>query len=150
MDSTADLIRGGMHPAEATTLDRNDAIQLIREALKRRSGKTWSVTGGRGTGWGWIRIQAPPARRVGHKQNPEYGDINVVRTDIPMYVDDPDSEYRSYTSEQECRELAELFGLDRPVHCQGLSIPAASDYRRWYVAAALGKEPIGNPQQYWD
>lgn len=149
---TAEMIRGGMHPSEATTLDRDDAIKLIREALKRRSGKTWSVRGDRGTAWGWITIAAPPARRVGHKPNPAYGDINVYRTDVPMEVDDPDApkEKRWYTSEADCEELQRLFGLSRPVHCQGISIPAASDYRRFYVAAARGLEPIGDPQPYWD
>jgi hypothetical protein len=149
--TTAELIRNGMHPAEATSLDRDDAIKLIREALKKRSGKAWSVTGGRGTGWGWITIAAPPARRVGHKLNPEYGDVNVHRTDVPMYVDNVDApkEERWYTSEADCAELAQLLGLEH-AHCQGVSIPAASDYRRWYVAAARGLEPIGNPTPYWD
>jgi hypothetical protein len=44
--------------------DRDATIQAIRKALKARSGKVWSVTGGRGTAWGWIRIDAPPARRT--------------------------------------------------------------------------------------
>ena len=43
-------------------MDRSEAIERIRKALKRRSGKTWSVTGGRGTAWGWIHVSAPPAR----------------------------------------------------------------------------------------
>src|SRR5262249_21146248 len=47
-----------------TTLDRDTAIKRIRAALKRRSGKTWSVTGDRGTAWGWINIDAPPKRRT--------------------------------------------------------------------------------------
>ena len=150
MTEVADMIRAGMHPGEAMSLNRDDAIKLIREALKRRSGKTWSVSGDRGTAWGWINIQAPPARRVGHKLNPEYGDVNVYRTDIPMYVDDPESEHRYYTSEAECAELAALFGLSKPVHCQGISIPAASDYRRFYVARAKGLPATDSPQPYWD
>ncbi len=36
-------------------MDRDEAIKRIRAALKRRSGKLWSVTGGRGTSWGWIK-----------------------------------------------------------------------------------------------
>ena len=44
-------------------MDRNEAIQEIRQALKRRSGKEWSVKGGRGTGWGWITIDVPPRRQ---------------------------------------------------------------------------------------
>ena len=42
---------------------RDLAISRIRSALRRRTGRAWSVTGGRGTGWGWISISAPPARR---------------------------------------------------------------------------------------
>jgi hypothetical protein len=48
----------------ATTNDRDAAIKRIKTALQRRSGKTWSVTGGRGTAWGWITIDAPPRRRT--------------------------------------------------------------------------------------
>lgn len=44
--------------------DRNATITEIRKALRTRSGKTWSVKGGRGTAWGWITITAPPARLV--------------------------------------------------------------------------------------
>lgn len=43
-------------------MDRNEAITRIRTGLKARSGKTWSVRGGRGTAWGWISIDVPPAR----------------------------------------------------------------------------------------
>jgi hypothetical protein len=44
--------------------DRDEAIQRIKAALKRRSGKVWSVRGGSGTAWGWITVDAPPARRT--------------------------------------------------------------------------------------
>lgn len=37
---------------------RNATIAAIRSSLKQRSGKAWSVTGGRGTAWGWITIRA--------------------------------------------------------------------------------------------
>ena len=43
---------------------RNETIKAIRKALRARSGKSWSVTGGRGTAWGWLTIDAPPARRI--------------------------------------------------------------------------------------
>jgi hypothetical protein len=108
-----------------TTLDptdRNDAIKLIRAALKQRSGKTWSVTGGRGTGWGWIAITAPPARRLG------YG-----------YMTDGDRE-----------ELGKLLGLGGPAPTQGEKIPAGSDYRREYVARAQGQTPTVHGTPYWD
>jgi len=48
--------------ATTTPTDRDEAIKTIRTALKKRSGKTWSVRGGKGTAWGWIEIDVPPAR----------------------------------------------------------------------------------------
>ena len=49
---------------QTTTNDRDTTIKRIKTALQQRSGKTWSVTGGRGTAWGWITIDAPPRRRT--------------------------------------------------------------------------------------
>lgn len=89
-------------------MTRDEAVQRLRAALQRRSGIAWSVTGGRGTAYGWIEVQAPPRRREG------YG----------------------YTSEADREALAQLFGLDRPVHCQGLSI--SPDSRDWHVGRAEG------------
>lgn len=102
--------------------DRDVAIARIRAALRRRTGRAWSVTGGRGTSWGWIRISAPPARRVGF----------------------------GYMTDTDRTELATALGLDRPAHVQGVSIPAGSDYRVEYVDRAEGRAPsrIGVP--YWD
>lgn len=102
-------------------LERDEAIKRIRKALKARSGKAWSVTGGRGTAWGWILVHAPPARREG------YG----------------------YMSEADRTELARLLGLER-VHDQGESIPAGSDYREEYVDRAEGRTPSVYGKQYWD
>lgn len=148
---TAQLIRGGMHPGEATSIDRDDAIKLIREALKKRSGKAWSVTGGRGTAWGWITIQAPPARRVAHMPNPAYHCDNpepgAVR-DFEIAADEKHGAW--YTSEADCFELAQLLDLSRPTHCQGVSIAASSEYRREYIARARGLEPTFHATPYWD
>lgn len=104
------------------SIDRDDAIAKIRAALKRRSAKRWSVRGGRGTTWGWITIIAPPARRGEHDE----------------------------MTDEDCTELGELFGLDRPAHFQGIDVPASSAYRQEYVARAEGRQPdvIGTP--YWD
>lgn len=107
-------------PERAPAPDRNEAIAIIRAELKRRSGKSWSVTGGRGTVWGWITVTAPPARRD------RFGAM----------------------SDEDRAELAKLLGVD--VHHQGVSIPAGSDYRREYVDRARGLAPstVGTP--YWD
>lgn len=99
---------------------RDEAIMAIRNALKARSAKSWSVTGGRGTAWGWITIQSPPARRD------EFGCMT-----------DADRE-----------ELGALLGVH--VHSQGESIPAGTHYYREYIARAAGLTPtvLGTP--YWD
>jgi hypothetical protein len=106
-------------PAPKMT-ERDEAIVLIRAALKRRSGKSWSVKGGRGTAWGWISISSPPSRKVGGWQ----------------------------LSEADQAELSALLG--RTVHHQGVSVPASSEYRREFIARAEGREPevVGTP--YWD
>jgi hypothetical protein len=48
----------------ARPLERGEAIAAIREALQRRSGKAWSVTGGRGSAWHLLFITSPPRRCV--------------------------------------------------------------------------------------
>jgi hypothetical protein len=101
--------------------DRNEAIKEIKKALKARSGKSWSVTGGRGTAWGWIHISVPPSRLVD-----------------------------GYISVEERAELGKLLGLDKPVHLQGESVPAGSDYRQEYVDRANGRAPTVHGKPYWD
>lgn len=101
--------------------DRDVAIAEIRAALRRRSGKAWSVTGGRGTAWGWITITVPPAQR-------ERCGVMPVAAQA---------------------ELAALMGVDH-VHCQGLQVAASSAHRREFVARARGEEPPAIAQPYWD
>src|SRR2546423_1163620 len=66
----SDEIRAATQTSEATVrtfvdrADRNGIIKEIKTALETRSGKKWSVTGGKGTAYGWITIDAPPARRT--------------------------------------------------------------------------------------
>jgi hypothetical protein len=109
-------------PKHVESMDRDEAITRIRAALKRRSTKRWSVRGGRGTSWGWITIIAPPSRR---------GESDEM-------------------ADEDCKELGELFGLDRPAHFQGIDVPASSRYRHEYVTRAEGRQPdvLGTP--YWD
>lgn len=102
-------------------LSRPETIKRIRAALKRRSGKAWSVRGGTGTGWGWIEISSPPARRVGW----------------------------GYMTEEDCAELAQLLGIER-ISKQGESVPASSDYRREYIDRAEGREIRARGVAYWD
>jgi hypothetical protein len=102
--------------------DRDEAIARIRRALRQRTGRAWSVTGGRGTAWGWITITAPPARRV------EF----------------------DYMTDEDRRDLGVALGLDHPVHMQGAKIPAGSDYRIEYVDRAEGRTPSRTGVPYWD
>jgi len=80
-------------PERPRFLGRDEAIERIRPALKRRSGKAWSVTGGRGTARGWITVNVPPKLRA------EHGGMR----------------------DEAAAELAALLGIER-VHFQGVSI----------------------------
>lgn len=126
-------------------LSRDETIKRIRAALKRRSGKSWSVTGGRGTGYGWIHVQSPPKRRTGahvQREGAAFGEYEHVDTGVPQQF--------GLMTPQDCAELGELLGLDRPVHCQGHGIAASSDYRREYIDRAEGRIPSTHGTQYWD
>jgi len=103
-------------------MDRKEAISRIRKGLKKRSGRAWSVTGGRGTAWGWLTISSPPAKRI-------RGD---------------------YMPWEDRVELSVLLGLDRPVHQQGETIPASSDYWQEYIDRAEGRSPSVLGVPYWD
>lgn len=115
-------------------LTRDTAIRRIREALRRRSGKTWSVTHGRGSASGWLQISAPPRRR---RCDRETGEIDRG----PGY----------YMSKADRHELATLLALsaDR-VEPLAIDVPASYAYRREYVDRAEGREPALIAQPYWD
>jgi hypothetical protein len=115
-------------PVKRGGLTRAEAIQRIRDGLKARSGKTWSVKGGHGTAWGWLKISAPPKRLV-------------ARTP---------GGYAGYMTEEDAAELGRLLGMDRPVHFQGESVPASSDHYWEYVDRAEGRTPAKYGTQYWD
>lgn len=128
----------------AATVTRDETIQAVRTALRRRSGKAWSVTGGRGTGWGWIHVDAPPARRTWH-----YVETGARDADgMPVYEERP-GDTGGHMSPAERAELAGLLGLDA-AHFQGVSIPANSEYYREYVARAEGLSPTVRGSPYWD
>lgn len=46
-----------------TDLTPTEAAKLIRQALRQRTGRAWSVRVGRGSVWGWLYINASPARQ---------------------------------------------------------------------------------------
>ena len=45
-------------------VERNELIARVKAALKARSDRPWSVTGDRGTSYGWVTVTAPPRRRT--------------------------------------------------------------------------------------
>jgi len=119
---------------ESQYIGREEAIRRIRTALKARTGRTWSVTGGRGTAWGWIRISAPTARLV-------------CSSDCGV----PCQHHRGYMSTDDQALLALALGKsERGVHCQGESIPASSAYYREYIDRAEGRTPSAVGTPYWD
>jgi hypothetical protein len=134
-------------------ISRNEAIKAIRAALKRRTGKTWSVTGGRGSAWGWIRIDAPPKRRTavraktGEKDASTGFDLLALRdTGIPQ-------EFGHMTQEDHdllCETLGCTDAIGGCLHSQGIQVPASSDYRAEYIARAEGRKPAVYGVQYWD
>jgi hypothetical protein len=94
---------------------RDTTIKLIKQALERRSGKKWSVTGDRGTAWGWITITSPPKRRD------EYGCM----------------------TESDRVELADLLGMDpREIPPDGEDVPAQADFREEYIDRAEGRKRL--------
>ena len=113
-------------------LGRNDFIQKVKAALKHRSGKAWSVTGGKGTAWGWVTIDTLPRNR------------RFDFEDLPT-----DSEF-GYAGNDDRTELNRLLGLEGLAHSQGISIPSGSDYYREYLDRAEGRTPSVFGKQYWD
>lgn len=110
-------------PADDRDFTRDEAITAIRAALRERTGRPWTVTGGRGTGWGWITLHAPPKRRG--------------RFD--------------YMGDDDRTVLAEALGLTlADVGQQGVVIPAQGDYRCEYVDRARGVTPITLGRPGWD
>lgn len=126
-------------------VNRNDAIKRIRAALKQRTGKTWSVKGGRGTAWGWITIDAPPARRT-MRTRPREGAPGTRPQDFEWY----DSGEPGGTMTPADRETFRAALNLSHVHTQGVSIAASTDYYIEYIDRAEGRTPrvIGTP--YWD
>ena len=128
--------------------DRDEAIARIKAALKRRSGKSWSVTGGKGTAWGWIEINVPPARRTWTNVPKPH---NVIRLDPGRENwDEVDTgKPGGFMGPPDRDELAKLLGLPE-VHFQGVSIAASSAYREEYISRAEGRTPAKIAEPYWD
>lgn len=125
-------------------LARQECTSRIKTALKRRSGKAWSVAGDRGTAWGWICISAPKDRRVNSAANPAYVDPWET-PDEPSYLEVTPAPGKEghYMTRADCQELADLLGLERPVHYQGLSFDS-NDWK-FYLDRAENGAPAPEP-----
>jgi len=144
------LKAGGEEKMETMTetpvdLTRNAVIKRIKTALKNRSGKSWSVTGGSGTAYGWITIDALPAQRTCHNALPA-GAVGNPRDYIEVDTGAPGG----YMTVADRQELAQLLGLKDPVHCQGKSIMSSHDAYREYIDRAEGRVPAKIAEAYWD
>ena len=127
-------------------MNRNETIKAIKAALQKRSGKAWSVTGGRGTAWGWITIEAPP-RRCTWSHRLKAGAV----TDRPEDYEEYDTgETGRMMSPADRAELGQLMGFGKPCHSQGVSIAASDDYYEEHLARARGEQPAKIAQPYWD
>ena len=127
---------------------RGETIKRIKTALQRRSGKAWSVTGGRGTAWGWLTIDAPPARRTWHHELK----ADASPAQLPEDYEERENAAKEFghASPSDRAELAKLLGLKEPAHFQGVSIPAGSDYWEEYIDRAEGRTPTKTGKPYWD
>lgn len=123
-------------PPARVHLTREEAIKRIKVGLEKRSGKRWSVTGGRGTAWGWLRIDAPPSERTWTMQE----DKTWIDTGEP----------RGDMSPSRREELGQLLGHDRPAHPQGESIPSGGSYWDEYIERAETGTSAIKSTPYWD
>lgn len=68
LDLSIEQVRALATEAEES---RDAACKILRDLLRRRTGRDWSVKGSRGTAYSWISISAPPRRRG------EFGSMGV-------------------------------------------------------------------------
>jgi len=107
---------------EMKNLGSEETAKRIRKALKSLTGQTWSVTQGKGTS-GYITITAPPARKVGNIENPDFDFDNTdywYRQQNESHFDycplTPDLKRQKYynTSEEDAKVLGGIFA-DNPI-----------------------------------
>lgn len=106
---------------------RSEVTKAIKRNLKSLTGLTWSVTGGKGTGYSWLTIMSPKARRVAHIVNPAYDQnkMSFEQEDVLPYIEVEPSEENGgwYMSREDRLILVEAMGLSmNRVTMQGISI----------------------------
>lgn len=157
------------YPPIADT-SRDAVCTRIKAGLVARSGRQWSVTGGRGTAYGWITISSPKARRGCARLHAFEWQTNVCTTchkhrNAAFREEEPtkrrawlmscpehvcaSSCYGGYIVPEDRELLAQLLGLD-DVHMQGVSIMASTDAYVEYVDRAEGRVPRTYGVAYWD
>ena len=127
-------------------MTRNETIFNIKTALQRRSGKPWSVTGGRGTAYGWITIDAPPKRRTVHSVLKE----GTTTTWPEDYVGIDTGVPGGSMTVGDRIELARLLGLSSIQSQGGVNIMNSNDAYREYIDRAEGRTPAKIADPYWD
>ena len=127
-------------------LSRAAVIARIKRALESRSGKRWSVTGGTGTAYGWLHIDAPPARQTWRSRpRPGATGLGTYGEDWELY---DSGQPGGSMSPAERAELATLLGLDRADRY--VMVAASHDYYREYIDRAEGCPPRKIATPYWD
>lgn len=101
-------------------MNRDESIKRIKEALRRRSGRAWSVTHDRGTASQWIDIKGMP------KSRDEFGRM----------------------TEADAAELGALLGL--PPSRDGYQVAASYEHRTEYVERAETGTASAIAAPYWD
>jgi hypothetical protein len=120
------------HNTGEKQVDKKEAKKRIKEALKRQTGKSWSVTSppSRFSTNGYLLVQAPPKRRVSWDEIAQ-ADYDRLYNERGRLME-MDADGKCYTSADECSELAQAFGLET-VDCVGLLISLGQ--REEFVAA---------------
>ena len=127
---------------------RNEVIARIRKGLNKRSDRTWSVTGGRGTSHGWLLIDAPPQRRTfDNRQTGELGSDGM-----PVYELIHVGENGYLMGPDDRTELARLLGFPDQSSAphQGVKIAAGHDFYAEFIDRAEGRTPSVIGKAYWD
>ena len=122
---------------------RTQDAKKIKARLKELTGKAWSVTGGTGTAYCWLTVQAPKSRRVAHGVNPDWDGYDnipvcIAKTGSPPWIDyiSDDPADNLYMGNEDRELLGTVFGLARLAHHQGLSIsPDNRDHYMTYIGA---------------
>lgn len=126
-------------PARPEPLSREDAIKRIRNGLRARTGRSWSVTGGRGTSYSWLTIDAPPKRRT---CDADGAPAPETRTRSGQVAE-------RYMCAADREALARALAKDW-IHPQGESVPPGAGCREEYIDRAEGRPPSRECQRDWD